>query len=167
MATIGAFFVIDNSQIIHHGNGAAGAFPLTFFAADTAGLAGFPGVGTLIMVAAVDNEADILWNNVDQVVGAFFGTQTTSDTQVQINLCQAVFNVNSAVGADRHAVTVAQAAIRAQGVTGKQQVGSRAAADAYVFMAVVNVLRASATGNIGNLSDSFTGFHAQGSGDID
>lgn len=161
VAAICALFVVDDGKIVYNGDGTAGAFPFTFLAANAAGLTGFSGIGTLIVVAAVNDEPDIFRDDMDQMVGAFFCAKTTADTKIQINFGKAVLDVNGTVGTHRHTVAIAKAAVGAQGVTGKEQVGSRTAANTNIFMAMVHIFGAAAAGNISDLSHRFGGLNAK------
>ena len=129
--TADALVLVDLGQEVLHGDGLLGAGLGALHAADTAGGAGLPGVGPLVLVLAQDHRlALVLRHNGDHMVGANCGTGAATGTLGPVHMGDAVHDVDGVEGAGPGTIAVAQTAELAQPVAAVEALDGLAALDA-------------------------------------
>ena len=150
-AAAGALIVIDSRKIIDHLDSAMGAGLLALTASDTAVLTALAHCGTLIVIGALYNNALGILDKMDNAVGALACTHTATDTLGGIDLGNAVINGDGVLGADSHAVAVAEAGVSTELITRVAEVGNATALDAVVNVSALGSLTVAVAGNVCNL----------------
>ena len=120
VTTVGAFFVVDHSQVINNLNGLCRTLAFTLLAANTADFASLAGYSALLLAATANDCINRIRNNVDQMVGASLSARATSNTKFCIDASKTIVNIDRVLRTDSHTIAIAVAAERAAELTGKQ-----------------------------------------------
>ena len=105
-------------------------------------------------------------NDVDNVVGASLGTNTTADTFSRVYLCDAVNDVDSVLWANLCAVAVAKARIGAKTVARIVKVCGKARLVTLIVKAFLNDIASTAARNVSDFFDHVFGLNAQNCSDF-
>ena len=151
LATACALVVIDNGEVVNNLYCAVGTGLLALAAGNTAVLAALANCRALIVIGALDNHADSVVYKMDNVMGALACTHTATDTLGGIDLGYAIINGDSVLGADSHAIAVAEAGISAKLIARVAEVGNATALDAIVDISALGSLTVTVAGNVCNL----------------
>ena len=151
LATACALVVIDNGEVVNNLYCAVGTGLLALAAGDTAVLTALANCRALIVIRALDNHADSVVYKMDNVMGALACTHTATDTLGGIDLGYAIINGDSVLGADSHAVAVAEAGISAKLIARVAEVSNTTALHAIVDISALGSLTVTVAGNVCNL----------------
>ena len=151
LATACALVIIDNGKVVNNLYCAVGTGLLALAAGNTSVLAALANSRALIVIRALDNHADSIVYKMDNVMGALACTHTATDTLGGIDLGYAIINSDSVLGADSHAVAVAEAGISTELITRVAEVGNTTALDAIVDISALGSLTVTVAGNVCNL----------------
>ena len=110
-ATAGALIVVDNCEVLIHGDRTVRAGLYALHTADTAVLADLACNCALIVVRAGNSDLCCSVDDLDDAVGAGLCTFAASDTAFGDDLCNSVFDNYRILGADSGTVAVAEAGI--------------------------------------------------------
>ena len=164
-AASGAKIVVDGREVILNGDCAVGTSLLALHTADTAVLAVLTYVSALIVVRALNNNALGVVDKVDDTVGTFSYADTTTDTLLGIDSCNAVLNLNSVLGTYCNTVAVSEAGVCAESVTAVGHVCGTAGLMTLVIVLFFNNVTGTVAGNVSNLLNNVSRFNAEDSGD--
>ena len=110
-AAAGALIVVDNCEVLIHGDSTVRAGLNALHTADTAVRAYLACNCALIVVRAGNSDLCCCVDDLDDAVGAGLCTFAASDTAFGNDLCNAVFDNYRILGADSGTVAVAEAGI--------------------------------------------------------
>ena len=110
-ATAGTLIVVDNCEVLIHGDRTVRAGLYALHTADTAVGADLSCDRTLIVVGAGNSDLCGCVDYLDDAVGAGLCAFSAADTAFGNDLCNAVFDNDSILGADSGTVAVAEAGI--------------------------------------------------------
>ena len=151
LAAAGALVVFDNGKVVNNLYCAVGTGLLALAAGNTAVLAALANSRALIVIRALYNDALCIFDKMDNVVGALACTHTATDTLGRIDLGYAVINGDGVLGADSHAVAVAEAGVSTELITRVAEVSNATALDAVVDVSALGSLTVAVAGNVCNL----------------
>ena len=151
LATACALVVVDNGKVVNNLYCAVGTGLLALAAGNTAVLTALANCRALIVIRALDNHADSIVYKMDNVMGALACTHTATDTLGGIDLGNAIINGDSVLGADSHAVAVAEAGVSTELITRVAEVSNTTALDAIVDISALGSLTVTVAGNVCNL----------------
>ena len=151
LAAAGALVVVDNGKVVNNLYCAVGTGLLALAAGNTAVLAALANSRALIVIRALYNDALCIFDKMDNVVGALACTHTATDTLGGIDLGNAVINGDGILGADSHAVAVAEAGVSTELITRVAEVGNATALDTVVDVSALGSLTVAVAGNVCNL----------------
>ena len=104
-AAVGAFFVVDDRQIVLDSNGTVGAGLFAFLTADAGIFACLSGIRTLLGVTAENDRLGILRDHGDDPLGAGAGTKAATDAMGSIDSRDPVAHADGTGGASGGAIT--------------------------------------------------------------
>lgn len=165
VAAADTFCVVDGGQVISDSDGPFRALPFALAAGDAGVGAGLSCAGARLFIVADHGHLGICRYDLDDLVGTDLGAQATALADRRVDGCDAVFDGDCPVGADRHAVAPAQTAIHAGTLAAEHQLCALTAFDALIAVLLVAVVTVAAAGDYGYLLHYFLGFHAQDVGD--
>ena len=166
LATAGALVIVDNGEVINNLYCAVGTGLLALAAGNTAVFAALTNCRALIVIGALDNHADSVVYKMDNVMGALACTHTATDTLGGIDLGYAIINGDSVLGANSHAIAVAEAGISAKLIARVAEVSNTTALDAIVDISALGSLTVTVASNVCNLLYYVLGLNAKNGCDI-
>ena len=144
----GAKRVINGCQVVFNLNSTVRASLLALHTANTAVGAKLASNRALIVVGALNNYLYGIVYKLNDVVGTFANAHAAANTFLRVNLCNAVLNRNSVLGAHACAVAITEASIVAGLIAVIQKVSGNTALKALIVVFSFGCAAVAVTSNV-------------------